>query len=82
MEELTREEFNSWKEQKVTKIVAKALGELQEGLKEHLSAGGTLTDENSSNKTAFVVGRIQGLSDFLKVEFDDAPEAKKDDYDH
>ncbi len=37
---------------------------------------------NSSNKTAFVVGRIQGLSDFLKVEFDDTSEDKKDDYDH
>jgi hypothetical protein len=83
MEELTREEFNSWKENKVTQIVIKALSGLQNQLKDHLSAGGTLAGDGSAEvQTAATVGRIQGLNDFLLVDYDDTPKENREDYDH
>jgi len=74
-QEISREEYKEWRESKVTKEVMKGLSQVQEDLKEFLSNGGTLGKDSVS--TDFIVGRIQGLNDFLNVEYEE-----KSTYEH
>lgn len=75
MAEITKEAYSNWKDSEVTQFVHKMLGELAADRKEYLAKGGTL-GENSVT-VDFIVGYIQGLNEFLNMQYEEA-----EDYDH
>ena len=74
---ISREEFNSWKDNKVTQSVFQVLTQAVEQDKEYLANGGTLSKDGYP--TEYVVGRIQGLGVFLNIDYEEAEEAVSDD---
>lgn len=75
--DITREQFTSWQENNVTVAVMKGLENIKEDLKEFLANGGTLPADSVS--TDFIVGRVQGLNDFLNVDYEESTEVETDD---
>jgi len=69
MEAISKESYNSWKENEVTEFVVKQLEELKANRTEFLAQGGTLSDAPPS--TDFIVGYIQGLNEFLNIEYEE-----------
>jgi ribosome assembly protein YihI (activator of Der GTPase) len=80
-QEITKEEFSSWKDNKVTKAIMVGLSQRQADLKEFLANGGTMNPENGTS-VDFIVGRIQGLNEILNVEYEEPAEEKRDAYGH
>jgi len=71
--EITKESYNSWKENEVTEFVVNQLKELKENRTEFLARGGTLSSD-AQVSTDFIVGYIQGLNEFLNIEYEEPAE--------
>ena len=74
-EQISKEEFVSWEDSKVTQFVTNKLKEIKEANKDFVSNGGTLKGDGPS--TDFIVGYIQGLNEFLNTSYEE-----EKDYDH
>ena len=71
--ELTKEEFEAWKANPVTREVFRRLGFLKKALELALGNGSTLNSENASatqSATALTVGQVRGLNELLEADFD------------
>ena len=68
--EITKEEFQAWKENKVTMTITQGLVDIQNDLKDFLGNGGTIA-KDSTISTDFIVGRIQGLNEVLNIEYEE-----------
>lgn len=77
--EPSKEEFDRWKNDSVTKFVKGLIEEEQKAVKEYLCNGGTLA-KDATLSTDYIVGRIQGQNDFLLVAYSD--EKERADYGH
>jgi len=67
--EIEKAEFQEWLDSKVTQFVMDELKGRKESCQESLSNGATL-DMAGISSTESVVGRIQGLNDFLLIEYE------------
>ena len=72
MTEITKEQYSNWKDNNVTQFVDKLLRDLAEDRKNYLASGGTLKEDSVS--TDFIVGYLQGLNEFLNMEYEDSEE--------
>lgn len=79
----SKEEFEEWMQSNVTQYVRHLIQETQDNVKEFLCNGGTL-NKNQPLTTDYVVGRIQGLNDFLLIKYEEVDEKSKQgkNYDH
>lgn len=70
---ITKEDFFLWKTLPITKAVLKELRETRAALKNALSSGETLTGEAgaTAEKTARMVGNIEGIEMLLELKFED-----------
>lgn len=75
--EITAEEFQEWKEHKITQEVLQTLKGEQQMDMEYLASGGTIS-KDATLTTDFLVGRIQGVNKILNIEY----EEPKVDYGH
>ena len=73
MEQITKAEFNEWKENKITKMVMASLEQTKVENQEFISNGGTIT-KDSTTSTDFIVGRIQGINLVLNIDYEESPE--------
>ena len=73
--EISREEWNDWKGNKVTEFLTEKLKELKDDRAAYLCNGGTLSSQSVG--TEYIVGYIQGLNEFLNTEYEE-----REDYDH
>lgn len=71
--EPSKAEFEVWKNDPVTKYIVSVLEETKTDVSNFLCNGGTL-NKNSPMTTDYIVGRIQGLNDFLNVEYEEKVE--------
>ena len=69
--EISKEEFQAWKDSKVTQAVLETLVQRREAFKEMLANGGTLAEDAPKGATAMTVGRIQGINEILLVEYEE-----------
>lgn len=71
--EIKREDFALWKMHPITKEVLKELRETRAALKDALSSGQTLTGEAgaTAEKTARMIGNIEGIEMLLELQFED-----------
>lgn len=69
--EVTAEELQLWRENKITEYLFSELEDTKNGLKEHLGNGGTLGNEIETAKT---VGQIQGINQAYIVVGVEEPE--------
>lgn len=67
MNEVTKEEFRSWKQDKVTQTVFLILEELKHEYTDELVSGKHLKD---SVEQAKIVGRIEAFSSMLNLEYE------------
>ena len=70
--EITKADFSEWKDHPVTKEVFSMLQQQLEGIKTDLGNGITMANKNLT--TDYLVGRIQGLNDFLGIDFEEPKE--------
>lgn len=81
-EMITWEEFNSWKQQSITRLVAAAREREIIGLEKDMGDGGTLDAENpysTAYNTSFRVGYIKGLKEALDPPLDYIIESLKEE---
>jgi len=64
---LSNEQFQGWKGHPVTKEAREHLQGLRDGLLESIASGATLYDKE---RTALVIGQIQGIDEFLNIRFE------------
>ena len=72
--EITKQEFQEWREHKITKVVFESLQQRSDEFKEMLANGGTLAEGAPKDATAITVGRIQGIREILLVEWEEPPQ--------
>jgi hypothetical protein len=77
MESISREEFDSWKGDKVTKAVFDLIKENIDERTE-MMARGELLGENCEARYSNIVGYIAAMDSLVNMEFNDVG----DDYDH
>ena len=65
--EITRDDFDQWKAESVTKEVFKVLGERKLNIALSLGNGGALVAPDN----AVLVGRYKEIEDLVTLEFDD-----------
>ena len=70
--QISREEFNTWKDDKVTQFIFSVLQERRDSFTELLTQGATLAPDGI--QTALVVGRIQSLNEVLLSEYEEPEE--------
>lgn len=75
IDEITAEEFKRWRNDKVTKKVFDTLTEQRANWMMYLANGRTI-HKDTEVSTDFVVGRIQGINDFLLMEYEPSREEK------
>lgn len=80
-ERISKEEFTEWENNRVTKYIKAALTDGRTRLTEFLAGGGTL-QKDATVSTDFIVGKIQGVNEFLTVVYDESTEEKRDAYGH
>ncbi len=69
---ITKEQFESWKEHHVTRVVFEALGVERERWSQELGSGATLKGgEGTGEATAKIVGILYGLDMILKMEYEE-----------
>ena len=68
--EITKQEFQDWKENKVTQALMQGIGKERDAWKDHLCNGNTLSGDGYS--TELVVGIIRGLDQFLQIKYEDS----------
>ena len=61
--EVSKEEMQSWRENKITQYMLSELRDTQEDLKNYIADGGTLLDDS----TAEWVGKIKGIDQVFHV---------------
>jgi len=72
--EITKDDFDQWKADLVTKEVFKVLEERKSKIAFTLSGGGALVAPDN----AVLVGRYKEIEDLLTLEFDDLKEAQEE----
>jgi hypothetical protein len=72
-QEITKEEYLAWKDNKVTRAFMALLSDSRNELAATLTSGGTLGEQTAIN-TAHCVGYIKGISEILDYEME-LPEA-------
>jgi hypothetical protein len=78
---MTKTEFVEWKNHPTTVEVFRLLTAARDDYKEFLANGGTVV-KDSNVSTEMLVGRIQGLNDFLLIQYEEAPEERREAYGH
>lgn len=83
MSVITESDFKDWKDNPVTKLVYEAMQEVKNDMIMFLAQGGTIRSTDSPS-TEYIVGRIQGVSDFLLAELGDLESTSKESasYEH
>lgn len=73
--EITREEFNEWYGNKVTQYVIQKAAADRDQLVAYMVGGGTLAVDAVPDSN-FCIGKIQGLTDLIQIQYEDK-EAEK-----
>lgn len=71
--ELNKENYGLWKRHPITRVLFKELRETRSNLRDLISSGETLTGEAgaTAERTARMIGQIEGINLLLEVKFED-----------
>ena len=72
---ISKEEFKEWYGNKVTQFVLAKLAAERDGFMFSLANGRTIVKDPEFT-TEYAVGRIQGINDFVLIEYEDSPQEK------
>lgn len=72
---ISKEEFKEWYGNKVTQFVIAKLTAERDGFMFSLANGRTIVKDPDFT-TEYAVGRIQGINDFVLIEYEDSREEK------
>lgn len=73
--ELSKEYFDQWLNDPVTKHVMAAVAVERDGLVSHMVAGGTLAPDAVPDSN-FCIGKIQGYTDVLQIRYESSKDEK------
>ena len=80
--QISSEEFKSWTEQEVTKLVVRELLSIRDQAKDYLASGATLAKDNDIS-TDRMVGRLEGLTELFNLFREVKEDSKgKENYAH